>query len=137
MAGKLNIPPAIQVVGGIVLLGGAAAATIKIMRDRKKKKDLNVISQLQKTTTIKGINANGKPATINLATAASEIEDALFSNIYTEDEERAIRVFKSVPIKYIKQLGDVYQKVYNRNLQEDLRKYLSDEQFISIKYFFR
>lgn len=132
-----TIPPLVKGVGGLILVGTGGYFGVKWWNKYKKDKQAADLLKLQSTSTVKGINATGTASKVNLAIVAADIYDAFHSNPFSDDEERALRALKNTPVMYYKQLSAVYQKVYDLNLIEDLRKYLSDEQFISVKYFFR
>lgn len=135
-APKITIPPALKIVGGLVLVGGGAYVGNKIYKNWKQDKQAAELLKLQAASTVKGLNAFGKPVTVNLTTVAADIYDALHGAI-DDDEPRAIRAFKSTPVVYINKLSEIYYKVYKLNLKEDFRKYFNDQEFIQVKYFFK
>lgn len=133
MSGFGQWPPILQFVTVGVPLGIAGYFGWDWYKKRKEEEKI----EYQRKQTATGTNASGKKVTVNLANAANEIYDAFYNYGGGEDEERAIRVFKSIPVLYIKQLETVYNTLHNKNLRDDFAKYLSDVQFIGVKYFFK
>lgn len=77
--------------------------------------------------------------TINLASVAGDIEDALYNNDWfgaTEDETRAVNAVKTVPKALIPQLEATYLQLYNKDLRADLLNYLSSSEWSQISFLF-
>lgn len=75
---------------------------------------------------------------LNLSTIAQAIYDS-FYNYYggaAEDEERAINELKKVPKVYIPQLAQVYNELYNKDLQADFVKWLDSDEWNQVSYLF-
>lgn len=73
---------------------------------------------------------------VNLSQISTEIYDAFWNNDYfgvTEDEEAAIAALKQVPKEYVNSLALVYNRMYDKNLREDFKFYLSNEQYQEVK----
>jgi hypothetical protein len=136
MASNINLPPAVKIGGGLALLGFGTFLGVKAWRNYQNKKQASDILRLQKVSNVKGINALGKPVSVNLTTIAADIYDSFHSS-FDEDEARAIRAFKNAPVTQIRKLSEIYQKIYGYNLQDDMRKYLSDTEFMQVKFFFK
>lgn len=134
----MQIPPLVKNVGAMVLIGGGAVYAWKNYDQIQEKLRARKIAAWakKKESTVKGLNASNKVVTVNLTIPLVEIYDALRAHT-TEDEERAIRVFKNVPVLYIKRLEHIYKDVYGYSLRNDFAKYLNDTQFIKVKYFFK
>lgn len=76
---------------------------------------------------------------VNISAIANQIYDALYNNDWfggSEDEEAAIAAVKQVPKGLIKALKEQYAKDYSKDLQADLIKYLSADDFQQIAYLF-
>lgn len=76
---------------------------------------------------------------VNISAIANQIYDALYNNDWfgsSEDEEAAIAAVKQVPKGLIKALKEQYAKDYSKDLQADLIKYLSADEFQQIAYLF-
>ncbi len=76
---------------------------------------------------------------VNISAIANQIYDALYNNDWfggSEDEEAAIAAVKQVPKGLIKALKEQYAKDYSKDLQADLIKYLSANEFQQIAYLF-
>lgn len=82
---------------------------------------------------------NGKPVkSANLGAIASELQQALHPGWYKPTEQdRVVRVFKTTPFGYVKQLENFYLNKYGENLKDTMLDKLSDENFIKVKYDFR
>lgn len=107
---------------GIVVGTGLAALGGKALYDNwKRKKDLQ-------TSSCENINLNQ---------TATEIYTAFFKNdIFgmTENDEAAFNSIKVVPKSCINSLAMVYNKMYNRNLREDLSFLLDAEYYDQVKH---
>jgi hypothetical protein len=80
---------------------------------------------------------NGKPVkSMNLGTIAADIHDSLEA-WGPNDGKRVVRVFKTTPFGYVRQLEKLYLEKYGKNLKDHLVKELKDEDWISIKYWFK
>lgn len=128
-------PPVLQ----FVTIAVPAAIGLKLGYDWwKSAKEKEKIEYMRKQVAT-GLNASGKKVTVNLANVANEIYDAFYNYGGGEDEERAIRVFKSIPMTQavIRQLETVYNTLHNKNLRDDFSKYLNDAEFRQVKYFLK
>jgi hypothetical protein len=136
--------------GGITtgkIIGGAAIliGVIYIGKKIKNYTDKIAAGQSLKTdqestiTPPKGkkilYDLSGKPITsANLATIAADLENALS---YPVDGQRAVRVFRTTPFGYVKELEKFYLNKYGENLKDRMISRLSDSQWIAVKYNFR
>ena len=71
----------------------------------------------------------------NLDQVAIEVYDAFFKqDIFgaTECEQCAIDAIKKVPKSYINQVALLYNKKYDRNLYEDFRNFLNQEEYAQV-----
>ena len=133
-----SIPPIAQT---IIIIGGGWLAYKKgkkVMDRIKMRKDVESYSASSVPVIV---TQNGQQITsnINLRDIASQIYDAFFNNDWfgwTEDEQRAAETIAKVPKAYIKQLMVEYNKAYNRNLHDDMVKYLSPSQYNLISFLF-
>jgi hypothetical protein len=76
---------------------------------------------------------------INISALANQIYDALYNNDWfgtTEDEAAALAAVKQVPKGLIQALKEQYAKDYSKDLQADLIKYLSADDFQQISNLF-
>jgi len=76
---------------------------------------------------------------INISALSNQIYDALYNNDWfgsTEDEAAALAAVKQVPKGLIKALKEQYAKDYSKDLQADLIKYLSADEFQQIANLF-
>jgi hypothetical protein len=76
---------------------------------------------------------------INISALANQIYDALYNNDWfgtTEDEAAALAAVKQVPKGLIQALKEQYAKDYSKDLQADLIKYLSTDEFQQISNLF-
>jgi len=76
---------------------------------------------------------------INISALANQIYDALYNNDWfgsTEDEAAALAAVKQVPKGLIQALKEQYAKDYSKDLQADLIKYLSADEFTQISNLF-
>jgi ribosomal protein L22 len=95
--------------------------------------------------TIRGVK---KCETVNLDTLAKIINDSFKSNLFVEDEQRAIAALQKLPTtpiksqktgkfnNLVKELSLVYAMKYKRNLKEDFIKYLSASEFRQVQNWF-
>lgn len=108
-------------MAGIIATGGAVYSGRVLYNHIKRKNDLE-----QKYC-----------GSLNISQVATEIYDALWNNDWlgvTEDEEAAIDAILQVPKSCIPSLAMVYNKMYDKNLREDMKFYLSNEQYEEIKH---
>jgi hypothetical protein len=76
---------------------------------------------------------------INISALANQIYDALYNNDWfgaSEDEAAALAAVKQVPKGLIQALKEQYAKDYSKDLQADLIKYLSADDFSQIANLF-
>ena len=106
----------------------------KIKKKIKEQEASIVPTIIVDTTTGQQVAIN-----INISALANQIYDALYNNDWfgsTEDEAAAITAVKQVPKGLIKALKEQYAKDYTKDLQADLIKYLSVDEFQQIAYLF-
>jgi len=114
----------VKIFGLIVLVGGGAAITYKIWKDREDQREIRDRDKYQ-------INGH------NLQQVAIEVYDAFFKqDIFgaTECEQCAIDAIKDVPKQYIQQVALLYNKKYGRNLYEDFRNFLNEPQYAKVDH---
>jgi len=106
----------------------------KIKKKIKEQEASIVPTVIVDTTTGQQIAIN-----INISALANQIYDALYNNDWfggTEDEEAALAAVKQVPKGLIQALKEQYAKDYSKDLQADLIKYLSADEFQQIANLF-
>jgi len=106
----------------------------KIKKKIKEQQESIVPTVIIDTTTGQQVAIN-----INISALANQIYDALFNNDWfggTEDEAAALSAVKQVPKGLIQALKEQYAKDYSKDLQADLIKYLSVDEFQQIAYLF-
>lgn len=106
----------------------------KIKKKIKEQEASIVPTVIIDTTTGQQVAIN-----INISALANEIYDALYNNDWfgsTEDEAAALAAVKQVPKGLIQALKEQYAKDYNKDLQADLIKYLSADDFQQISNLF-
>ncbi len=81
-------------------------------------------------------NVNGQAVTVDIGTRASEINDALHSSWYSEDEVKAVNAVLQVPKPLIPQLSQTYFTITGINLKQDLQSYLDSSQWLQISNLF-
>lgn len=138
----------------VLTVAGTAAGVAVVARDKKMRADI-------KTKWMAGIIATGGAVyggrviyneikrrkdleqefcgNLNISQVATEIYDALWNNDWfgvTEDEQAAIDAIKQVPKSCISSLAMVYNTMYGKNLREDFKFYLSNEQYDEVKHLF-
>ena len=124
-------------VAGAAFIGYKAYKKYKEQRELKKRLNLYAAAQTgYQVTTPGGVVVN---TTINLASKAGEIYDALYNNDWfgaTEDETRAVNVVKTVPLQLIPQLEQQYATLYSKDLRADLINFLDSDEWEKISYLF-
>lgn len=106
----------------------------KIKKKIKEQEASIVPTVIVDTTTGQQIAIN-----INISALANQIYDALYNNDWfgsTEDEAAALAAVKQVPKGLIQALKEQYAKDYSKDLQADLIKYLSADDFQQISNLF-
>lgn len=107
-----------------------------------RRRALNNLKKDQASTlqSVKGktlYDLNGKPIkSVNLSTIATDIYDSLEA-YGPNDGKRVVRVFKNTPFGYVQKLEQFYLDRYGKNLKDHLVKELKDEDWISIKNWFK
>lgn len=111
-----------KIIGGVVGAGALALIGRRIYKDYQDKK---ATGQHDKYITETGVN---------LTQTSINIHDAFYNYAFGmyEDEQQAIDALKRVPKKDIHQLALIYNKTYDKNLYEDFRQYLSNEQYSEV-----
>ena len=106
----------------------------KIKKKIKEQEASIVPTVIIDTTTGQQVAIN-----INISALANQIYDALYNNDWfggTEDETAALAAVKQVPKGLIQALKEQYAKDYSKDLQADLIKYLSADEFQQISNLF-
>ena len=106
----------------------------KIKKKIKEQEASIVPTVIVDTTTGQQVAIN-----INISALANQIYDALYNNDWfgsTEDEAAALAAVKQVPKGLIQALKEQYAKDYSKDLQADLIKYLSANDFQQIANLF-
>lgn len=106
----------------------------KIKKKIKEQEASIVPTVIIDTTTGQQVAIN-----INISALANQIYDALYNNDWfgtTEDEAAALAAVKQVPKGLIQALKEQYAKDYSKDLQADLIKYLSTDEFQQISNLF-
>lgn len=106
----------------------------KIKKKIKEQEASIVPTVIIDTTTGQQVGIN-----INISALANQIYDALYNNDWfgsTEDEAAALAAVKQVPKGLIQALKEQYAKDYSKDLQADLIKYLSADEFQQISNLF-
>ena len=106
----------------------------KIKKKIKEQEASIVPTVIVDTTTGQQVGIN-----INISALANQIYDALYNNDWfgsTEDEAAALAAVKQVPKGLIQALKEQYAKDYSKDLQADLIKYLSADEFQQISNLF-
>jgi hypothetical protein len=106
----------------------------KIKKKIKEQEASIVPTVIVDTTTGQQVAIN-----INISALANQIYDALYNNDWfgsTEDEAAALAAVKQVPKGLIQALKEQYAKDYSKDLQADLIKYLSADDFSQIANLF-
>lgn len=106
----------------------------KIKKKIKEQEASIVPTVIIDTTTGQQVAIN-----INISALANQIYDALYNNDWfgsTEDEAAALAAVKQVPKGLIQALKEQYAKDYSKDLQADLIKYLSADEFQQISNLF-
>lgn len=127
-------------IAGVGLAGFIGYKVFKKVRDRialnRKLQQYQSAQTAYTVTTPTGTTVN---ATVNLATKAGEIYDALYNNDpfgWTEDETRAVNTVKTVPPSLIPQLETTYAQLYTKDLRADLIAFLDSDEYDKISYLF-
>lgn len=115
-----------KIIGIAVGTIGLSFLSYKLYQNYQKKK---FTIQHDKQVTSTGVN---------LSQVAISIHDAfyhyeLFGYTMSEDEEEAIRQLQKVPKSDIKQLALIYNRMYDKNLYEDFRAFLSNSQYMRVE----
>jgi len=111
-------------IGGSLLVVGASYAGYSIWKANKDKREIRDREKYQ-------INGH------NLDQAAIEVYDAFFNqDIFgaTECEQCAIDAIIDIPKQYINQVALLYNKKYSKNLYEDFRKYLNQQEYAQVDH---
>ena len=106
----------------------------KIKKKIKEQEASIVPTVIVDTTTGQQVAIN-----INISALANQIYDALYNNDWfgsTEDEAAALAAVKQVPKGLIQALKEQYAKDYSKDLQADLIKFLSADEFQQISNLF-
>ena len=106
----------------------------KIKKKIKEQEASIVPTVIVDTTTGQQVAIN-----INISALANQIYDALYNNDWfgaSEDEAAALAAVKQVPKGLIQALKEQYAKDYSKDLQADLIKYLSADDFSQIANLF-
>ena len=106
----------------------------KIKKKIKEQEASIVPTVIIDTTTGQQVAIN-----INISALSNQIYDALYNNDWfgsTEDEAAALAAVKQVPKGLIQALKEQYAKDYSKDLQADLIKYLSADEFQQISNLF-
>lgn len=129
------------IVGGTLFFGGRAVKKgyDRYSENQNLKKQKKVFEQSQVSIPIKDDKGNITTVTFNTAVAAAKIHDAIYNNDWlgwTEDEGSIVAQLKQTPKPYIGEVIENYKKLYNKNLQEDVIKALSTDQWNQVDYLF-
>ena len=112
----------------------------KIYKNYKiKKKIKDQEASIVPTVIIDTTTGQQVAININISALANQIYDALYNNDWfgsTEDEAAALAAVKQVPKGLIQALKEQYAKDYSKDLQADLIKYLSADEFQQIANLF-
>ena len=112
----------------------------KIYKNYKiKKKIKEQEASIVPTVVIDTTTGQQVAININISALANQIYDALYNNDWfgsTEDEAAALAAVKQVPKGLIQALKEQYAKDYSKDLQADLIKYLSADEFQQISNLF-
>ena len=112
----------------------------KIYKNYKiKKKIKEQEASIVPTVVIDTTTGQQVAININISALANQIYDALYNNDWfggTEDEAAAIAAIVQVPKGLIQALKEQYAKDYSKDLQADLIKYLSADDFKQISNLF-
>lgn len=106
----------------------------KLKKKLQEQQDSILPTVIVDTTTGQQVAIN-----INISALANQIYDALYNNDWfggTEDEAAALAAVKQVPKGLIQALKEQYAKDYSKDLQADLIKYLSADDFQQISNLF-
>jgi hypothetical protein len=138
---KLNdTSKTVLTIAGVGLAGFIGYKVFKKIQERiELKRKLNLYGQAQTAYTVTTPAGQTVNATVNLATKAGEIYDALYNNdpfSWTEDETRAVNVVKTVPPALISQLEQTYAQLYSKDLRADLISFLDSDEYDKISYLF-
>ena len=109
----------LQYAGIVVGAGGTALLGRHLYNEWKRRRDLD-----QK-------NCQG----VNITQVAVEVYDAFYNQDqlgYFEDEEAAIAALRKVPKQCINSLALVYNNMYDHNLRQDFREYLSNDEYSQV-----
>lgn len=105
----------------------------KIKSEKEQKAKENSIAS---ASVLNPVTGGTSTVTVNLGTQAIAINDALHGSWFYEDEEAAMGALLNVPQSLIPQLSSTYFSLYNLNLKEDMKKYLSATEWNKISYVF-
>ena len=135
-----NTSKTVLTIAGVGLAGFIGYKVFKKIRERiELRQKLNLYGQAQTAYTVVTPQGQTVNATVNLATKAGEIYDALWNNDpfgWTEDETRAVDVVKTVPAALIPQLEQTYAQLYSKDLRADLISALDSDEYDKISYLF-
>ena len=135
-----NTSKTVLTIAGVGLAGFIGYKVFKKIQERiELKRKLNLYGQAQTAYTVVTPQGQTVNATVNLATKAGEIYDALWNNDpfgWTEDETRAVDVVKTVPAALIPQLEQTYAQLYSKDLRADLISALDSDEYDKISYLF-
>ncbi len=84
-------------------------------------------------------NAGGVSYSLNPATTADEIYDALHNSCLwgmCEHEQVALVALLNTPKQFIPQVADAYMKLHKLNLESDLTRLLDNENWQKVRYLF-
>lgn len=127
-------------IAGVGLAGFIGYKVFKKVKERiELRRKLNLYAGAQSAYTVVTPQGTTVNATVNLATKAGEIYDALYNNDpfgWTEDETRAVNTVKTVPPALIPQLEQTYAQLYSKDLRADLIAFLDSDEYDKISYLF-
>lgn len=127
-------------IGTVIVGGSIARKQIKKAQERKRLRDMKKVFEDGKKNTI-AVDQQGNitQVTINTATAAATIYDAIYNNDpmgWTEDETRIVNTLQKIPKGFIKDVEADYNKLYKKNLREDVIKALDTDEWEKVQHLF-
>ncbi|MBW1841114.1 MAG: hypothetical protein JRI75_04910 [Deltaproteobacteria bacterium] len=117
-------------VGKVAIIGGAGIGAFLIGRAIYKSiESARIKSQIRlyERSNYPYTTPSGQVTSINLADIAQKIHDAIDKSWYEiEDESTAVYHVLKVPVQYLKELADIYQRLYNKSIYELFNERLDD-----------
>lgn len=129
------------IIGGTLVVGGIAVKKgLNRFSERKRLKEQEkLFKQSQVPVSITDGKGQVVTVTLNTATAATKIYDAIYNNDafgWTEDETTIVNTLKAIPKAYIPDVVVNYKTLYKKNLQEDVVKALDQDEWQKVDHLF-